>query len=149
MRHAISVPIAIAVLTAALLAGCGGDDSTSSPATETTTTGNAGGDASVCATYAFVQAAGEEVEKLNPSDASAAEIKKAVSNLTKSVQALGSAAAKAAGETKADVQSAVDAFQSKLDSAEGQPTAQQIATLGDAFDELQVALKQTVDELKC
>lgn len=160
MRHAISAPIVIVVLTAALLAGCGGDDSESAPATETststsTTTGNGGGNggggkvSAACGTYTLVQATGQAVDKLDPSDASAAQVKKAVTNLSKSVEAFAGAASKAAGATKSDVKSAVDTFQSEFDSAEGQPPAQQLNTLGNAIDELQGSLKQTVDQLGC
>jgi hypothetical protein len=153
MRHAIAAPIVIVALTAALFAGCGGDDSSgdSTGGTSTTTTNNngGGGEASVCATYAFVKATGQDVAELNPGDASPSQVKKAVTNLSKSVQAFAAAAADTGGEAKSDVDSAVDTFQSQFNAAQGKPPAEQLTALGNAIDELESSLKQTVNQLKC
>ena len=149
MRNAIALPIISVVLIASLVAGCGGDDSGSSPATETSTTSGANGNAPVCATYALVVSAGKTVEQLDPSNASAAQVKRAVADLSKSVQALSSAASEAASQAASDIEPAVSRFQSQLDSAEGQPVSQQLSTLGTALGELESSLNKTISGLDC
>jgi hypothetical protein len=149
MRNAIALPIVSVVLIASLVAGCGGDDSGGSTDAGTSTTSAANGNASVCATYALVQSAGKAVEQLDPSKASADQVKRAVSDLSKSVQALSSAASEAAGQAASEIKPAVSRFESQLDSAAGQPASQQLSTLGTALGELESSLKKTISGLDC
>jgi hypothetical protein len=147
VRHAFALPTIVVALAASLIAGCGDDDSaTTTNAGGTTTTG---ADSTVCATFALVQSAGNDLKQIDPSETTPAEVKEAVSNLGKSVQALGSAASDAGGQTKSDVEAAARSFQSELDSAEGQPIAQQLVTLGTALGQLQNSLTQTLSDLDC
>jgi uncharacterized protein YoxC len=144
MRASVSVPTIIATFGLALLAGCGGDDdSNSGSATTTTQTSSP-----VCAAYAQVQSTGNDLKQLDPS-ASASEVKQAVAKLAASVQALSSAASQEAGQTQADIKSAVKGFQSKLNSAKGQPLSEQLVTLGTALGALESSLGQTTSQLGC
>ena len=149
MRHVFALPTIIVVLAASLIAGCGDDDSTTTTNAGGTTTATTGGSSAVCATFALVQSAGNDLKQIDPSQTTAAEVKEAVSNLGKSVQALGSAASDAGGQAKSDIESAVGSFQSELDSAEGQPIPQQLVTLGTALGQLQTSLSQPLSDLDC
>jgi hypothetical protein len=146
----MAAPLATVAAIAVLVAGCGGGGgSSSSTAAGSSTTTNAGSNSPVCATFALVQASKKDVEKLDPSNASPAKVKKAVTNLGKSVKALSSAASKAGGQAGSQITSATTAFQSQLDSASGQPVPQQLATLGNAIGQLESSLTQTMSQLKC
>ena len=147
MRHTFAVPITAAVLIASLLAGCGGDDSSDS-GTTTATTG-ASGDAAVCAAYAQVQADAKSIKQLDPANVTATQVKQKLGSLKTSVQVLGSAASETKGQAQSDVKSAVNSFESQLNSAEGQPVSQQLVTLGTAISGLQSSLSQTASDLKC
>jgi hypothetical protein len=149
MRKTIAIPIVTAILIASILAGCGGDDSTGNTGAATSTTTNASGNASVCATYALVQSAGDAVTQLDPSNASAAQVKQAVADLNKSAQALSSAASQAANAAGSDVKSAVSRFQAQSGSAQGQPVSQQLVTLGNALGQLESSLKETIAQFNC
>jgi hypothetical protein len=152
MTKKIIVPIVILGLTTPLLLGCGGDDSSdgANASTSTTTTGSANSEtAPVCATFALIQSAGKEITELDPSNATPAQVKKAVDNLQKSVGAFSSAVSKAGAEVGSDVKSAVSTFESQADAAQGQPPAQRVAALGRAFDELRGTVSQSIDQLNC
>ena len=101
------------------------------------------------ATFALVESTGKAVGKLDPSTATAAQVKKAVGDLQKSVKALASAASAAAGQAGSEVKSAVSTFQSQVDAAQGQPASQQLRTLGAAADKLESSLNQTIAQLGC
>jgi hypothetical protein len=149
VRNAFALPIIIAALAASLIAGCGDDGGTTTTTAGGTTTTTAGGSSAVCATFALVQSAGNDLKQIDPSQTTPAEVKKAVSNLGKSAQALGSAASEAGGQAKSDVEPAVRTFQSELDSAEGQPISQQLITLGTALGQLKTSLSQTLSDFDC
>ena len=80
MRNVIAVPTVTAVLIASLLAGCGGGSSSSSSTTgaATSTSTDTGASTPVCATFALVESSAKALGKLDPSTASAAQVKQAV-----------------------------------------------------------------------
>jgi hypothetical protein len=146
VRHAIALPTVIAALSASLIAGCGGgsDSSSTSAATSTTTSAS-----SPCADIAKVQSAASDFKQLDPSTASAKEVKGAIYGLGLTVKGLSSSASQAAGQAQSSLKSAASTFQSQLKSAVNQPVSKQLTTIGTALGQLESSLSQTKTQLNC
>ena len=138
LRH----PFAVAVVLTLVLVGCGGDDETT---TTRTTTTSAGGDSAVCAAYAQVKSAGEDLKQLE-SGSSPKQVGQAAAAARASVNQLSSAASQATSETRSNIKSAVDRFEAEL---EGLSIAEGLAEIEPALSKLERSLKETASQLKC
>jgi hypothetical protein len=136
------VTVVTIVLVASLVAGCGSSSSTT--VASTTSTGN--GTSPVCAAYSQMVSF-KDLKQLDPSNAS--QVKAAMRNVNAAAGALSAAVSLTAGNTGASAQSAVSTFQSQFASAQGQPTAQQVATVQAALKQLESSLHATVTQLGC
>jgi len=96
-----------------------------------------------------VQSAASAFKQLDPSTASASQVKQAIYGLGLSVKGLSSAVSQAGGQAQSNLKSAVSSFQSQLKSAVNQPVSQQLTTIGAALGQLQSSLSQTKTQLNC
>ena len=140
MRYMAGVTVITIALVASLVAGCGSSSSTT--VASTTSTGN--GTSPVCAAYSQLRSF-NDLKQLDPSNAP--RVQATMRNVNLAVGSLEAAVSLTAGNTGASAQSAVSTFQSQFASAQGQPTAQQVATVQTALKQLESSLHATVTQL--